>query len=252
MRFIKISIFICLIVLAPSLAWAQGRIYRVAVDTSYPPFVFFDEDKGDMIGFDPDIARAVCAHMQINCLIVPVPFDEIIDAVHAGLVDIGTAGMVYTPERAQKVIFTDQYFRSSNIFLGPAEIFEDASLESLSGAKVAVQIATIQEDYLKKIYGNEINIIAVSGFDDVMAAVRDKIADVGFVDSLPGYHYQKTPKGANLAVLGETVYLNSGARMILTRGLEPLRNRINAALEAIRLDGTYSYISLKYFERNIY
>ncbi|MGL4209453.1 MAG: substrate-binding periplasmic protein [Candidatus Adiutrix sp.] len=231
---------------------ADSRLYRVAVELSYPPFAFVNENTGEMNGFDPDIAAAICDYLNINCEVVGLPFDEIIEAVESGQIDIGCAGMAHTEERATRVIFTERYFRSSSIFLEWPGTFKDATIDSLTGAKVAVQGATTQEAYLQAIYGDAITLVALDSFDEVVALLQDKKVDAAFVDSLPGYHHLKSDDGVDLDLLGEAVHIGSGSRMILTKGLEPLRDRINEAIGHIRLNGTYDTINMKYFDFNIY
>ncbi|MDR1920484.1 MAG: transporter substrate-binding domain-containing protein [Candidatus Adiutrix sp.] len=239
--------------LAASAAAADDRVYKVAVDPDYPPFSYTDEKTGQLSGFDVDIARAVCAKLALNCDIRPVLFDDIIPQVADGRLDIGCAGFAYTEERARRVLFTKKYFRSTNLFIGPPDAFEEVTAETLRGKKAAVQAGTIQEAYLRKTYGQVLAIIPMSGFGEVTEAVKNKTADIGFVDGLPGYSYLKSEEGLELDIVGDPVHLDSAdACMALTPGLEPLRDRINQAIEDLRLSGEYDAINVKYFDFSVY
>lgn len=233
-------------------AWAQGKVYKFAVDTYYPPFSYTDEKTQELSGFDVDIAKAVCTKLGITCEVVAVPFDEIIPMVESGQIDVGCAGIAYTEERAKRVIYTNKYFRSSSLFLELPGTFDGITPETIKGKKVAVQASTNQEDYLKKTFGDTITIIPLKGFDEIIKGVNDKTYDLGFIDGLPGYHYLKSDEGLNLDIVGDPVHLDDGSCMVLRKGEEDFRDRINKAVEDLRLNGVYDSINIKYFEFNVY
>lgn len=248
----KLFIMLAVFAMSASSAWAQDRVYKFAVDADYPPFSYVDEKTGEMSGFDVDIAKAVCAKLNIACEIVPIPFDEIIPQVESGHIDVGSAGFAYTEERAARVIFTDKYFRSSSLFLELPGTFDGVTPETIKGKKVGVQASTNQEEYLRRTYGDSIEIVPLKSFEEIIRGVNDKTLDLGFIDGLPGYHFLKSDEGLNLDIVGDPVHLDDGSRMVLAKGREDLRDRINQAIEALRLSGEYDAINIKYFEFNVY
>lgn len=248
----KMFILLVVFMLTASSAGAQGQVYKFGVDTYYPPFSYTDDKTGALAGFDVDIAQAVCKKMNLACEALAVPFDEIIPQVESGPLDVGCAGIAYTEERAKRVIFTNKYFRSSSLFLELPGAFEGISPETIKGKKVAVQASTNQEDYLRRTYGDTIEIIPVKGFEEIIAGVNDQTFDLGFIDGLPGYHYLKSDQGLNLDIVGDPVHLDDGSCMVLRKGQEALRDRINQAIEGLRLSGEYDAINIKYFDFNVY
>jgi ABC-type amino acid transport substrate-binding protein len=248
----NLLLWLAIFVFTSSAAWAQDKVYKFAVDTYYPPFSYTDEKTGELGGFDVDIAKAVCGKLGIKCEVVAVPFDEIIPQVQSGRLDVGCAGFAYTEERAKLIIYTTKYFRSSSLFLELPGTFDGITPETVNGKKVAVQAGTNQEDYLRRTYGDIIEIVPVKGFDDITKGVSDKTYDLGFIDGLPGYHYLKSDEGLNLDIVGDPVHLDDGSCMVLQKGQEDLRDRINKAIEDLRLSGEYDAINIKYFEFNVY
>ncbi len=249
-RFVFAVLLVLLLIPVP--ARSEDRVFRVAVDTYYPPFSYEDEKTGKMAGFDVDIAQAVCGKLKITCEIVAVPFDEIIPQLETGKLDIGSAGFAYTEERARRILYTNKYFRSSSLFLQLPGTFEDITPETIKGKKVAVQASTNQEDYLRRTYGDSIEVVPVKGFEDIVKEVGDRSADLGFIDGLPGYHYLKSDEGLNLDIVGEPVHLDDGSCMVLPKGSEKLRDQINQAIDDLRLSGEYDAINIKYFDFNVY
>ena len=252
----KYIISLTLLALALTSAWllrAEDRVYKVAVEDNYKPFAYTDQT-GQLRGFDVDVAQAVCGRLRISCEILPLPFNEIIPGVQAGKVDIGAAGFAYTEERATKVIYTNRYYRSSSLFIGlSGHTISDLAPASLQGKKVAVQSATSQEAYLRRAYGDKIQVAPVADLDNVLKAVTDQMADLGFVDGLAIYEHMKSDEGASLDFIGDPVYIDDGSSfMILAKGAEGLRDRINRAIDEIRANGEYDRINNKYFDFNVY
>lgn len=232
---------------------AEDRVYKVAVEDNYKPFAYTDQS-GRLSGFDVDVAQTVCGRLRITCEILPLPFNEIIPGVQAGKVDIGTAGFAYTEERATRVIFTNRYYRSSSLFIGlTGHAIGDLAPASLQGKKVAVQSDTSQESYLRRAYGDKIQVAPVADLDNVLKAVTDQTADLGFADGLAVYEHMKSDDGAALDFIGDPVYIDDGSSfMILAKGAEDLRDKINQAIDEIRASGEYDRINNKYFDFNVY
>ena len=53
--------------------------YKVGIEGAYPPFNNKNAS-GEVVGFDPDIAMALCAKMKAECEIVTSDWDGIIPA----------------------------------------------------------------------------------------------------------------------------------------------------------------------------
>lgn len=228
---------------------------RIAMDVPYHPFAFIDKDTGELTGFDVELAKALCQEMQRECTFVDLPFDAIIPSIEAGKVDIGFAGMAKTEERLKHVIFTDKYYRSSCIFVVPADSPHLKAALSLTGKTVICQSGTIQEDYLK----NELKlpqeqIISVETSEEVFAGMKNKKADMAFIDGVSGYYYLSTEEGSFLEIIGEPVIMpeNGSGYIVLHPSLTSVRDAFNAALATLLKNGVYHAINRRYFSFNIY
>jgi len=82
----------------------------MGTNADFPPFEFIEY--GEIVGLDPDIARAIGDLLGYEIEILDMDFAGIILAVQAGSVDFGMAGMTITEERRQHVDFTQGYFLS--------------------------------------------------------------------------------------------------------------------------------------------
>lgn len=94
---------------------SRGKV-RVAVTTGSPPFAFIDQ-KGEVVGFDIDIARLIAKSMfnDPNAIeLVRTSFDARWATVNTGRADFGIMITTIYPERALRVAFTEAYVDSGN------------------------------------------------------------------------------------------------------------------------------------------
>ncbi|MDR1079568.1 MAG: transporter substrate-binding domain-containing protein [Deltaproteobacteria bacterium] len=236
-------------------ALAQGldrsRVYRVAVDESYPPFSFMDKS-GRLTGFDAEISRALCAEMRVQCDVRGYPFADILPGVASGAIDVGGAGFAMTDERVGMVDFTDKYFRSTSIFIQYGSALTGSSPEAMAGKRIAVQKDTIQETYLRENYPRIASLSTFEDFEGVVGALRSGICDAAMVDGLPGFTFVKSDGGEGFDIAGDPLPLETVARMIVSKDLPALREEMNAAIQRIRANGVYDEINRKYFSFNVY
>jgi polar amino acid transport system substrate-binding protein len=107
-------VLMCLAVLAVAFAGctasdAPSAEYTVGIDVPYPPFSYIDE-QGNPTGFDVDSMKWIAADQGFEVEFQQVAWDGIIPALQAGKIDIIYSGMTITPERAEKVSFSNPYW----------------------------------------------------------------------------------------------------------------------------------------------
>ncbi|TIP94513.1 MAG: transporter substrate-binding domain-containing protein, partial [Mesorhizobium sp.] len=132
-------------------AQAQEKL-KIATEGAYPPFNTITAD-GKLVGFDIDIANALCAQMKVECELVTQDWDGMIPALQARKFDAIIASMSITEERKKQVSFTNKYYTTplSLVALKDSDI---ASTEpaALAGKTVGAQASTTQADYAQDVY----------------------------------------------------------------------------------------------------
>ena len=80
----------------------------IGTEGAYPPFNNLTSD-GQLVGFDVDIAKALCEEAKFDCTFVTQDWDGIIPALLANKFDVIIGGMSVTPKRMLTVNFTIPY-----------------------------------------------------------------------------------------------------------------------------------------------
>lgn len=117
----------------------------------YAPFTSKDAS-GVWVGWEVDFMNALCAEIGEKCAIEEVAWDGIIPALQAKKFDAIMSSMSITPERAKTISFTDMYYNSAAVIIGPKNDDKDFSPEHLSGKNVGVQVSTTHSAYIDKYY----------------------------------------------------------------------------------------------------
>ena len=222
----------------------------------YPPFTSPDA-AGNWVGWEVDFMVAICKQAELDCVITPTAWDGIIPALTSGQIDVIMSSMSITAERAKTIDFSDKYYNTPAMVMVAADSAITPDAAGLTGKIVGVQISTTHEAYTQKYFGpvaSEVKIyqtqdeanqdLAAGRLDAVMA---DSIALQAFLDSDAG---KACCKSAGM-VANDPEILGAGVGFGLRQG-DPLKDKLNAAIAAIRADGTYAAITANYFAFDVY
>jgi len=229
-------------------AQAQEKL-RIGTEGAYPPFNQIDPD-GKVIGFDIDIAAALCNQMQVECEFVTQDWDGIIPGLMAKKYDAIVASMSITEERLKAVAFTDPYYSNKLQYVAPKGSKVDPN--NLKGKSVGAQRATISASYLEDNLKDDVNIKLYDTQENAYLDLESGRTDVVLADMLVTYEWLQKGAGEKFAFIGEPVNIDDSIGIAVRKGDEELLKRLNEALAAIVADGTYAKINAKYFPFSIY
>lgn len=229
---------------------------RIGTEGAYPPFNYTD-NTGNLVGFDVDIAKALCAAMEVECTFVVQDWDGIIPGLLAKKYDAIIASMSITEERKKAVAFTDKYYNTPAMFVAPEGANIDITKEGLAGKSVAVQRATIHENFLRDNFGDVVDVRAYATQDEanmdlvagrVDLVLADSVAlDDGFLSTDAGNGFAFTGPG-----FSDPRWFGDGVGIAIRKGDDELVEVFNKAIAKIRSDGTYKTINDSYFEFDAY
>ena len=237
-----------LILLATGSAGAAGTL-RVATSADYPPFNYFDEE-GRLAGFDIDIARTLCAEMEVQCLFIQREWALLIPALLAGEFDAIAASMSITEKRRRIVGFTDHYYRNASQFVTSKG--SDFDPKWPEGNTIGAVRATIASDWLEENVAGIATVRLYRGQSELLQALVNGHVDAIFGDILGLYAWLSTIGGATFRFTGEGIRLDEGIGIAVRHQDEALRLRLNGALRALITNGIYRRINARYFPFSIH
>ena len=234
---------------------AAGDELRVGVEGAYPPFSWKEAD-GSLKGFDIDVAHAICAKMGRECALVEQDWDGMIPALLARKYDAIIASMSITEERKKRVDFTAKYYNTPAMFVVAEGAGLDISPAGLAGKAVGVQRGTTHQCFMEKIFP-DVDLRLYATQEEVFLDLAAGRLDAQFSDSLQADEgFLKTDAGKGYAFAGGAQHdlecHGEGAGIAVRKGEGELLDALNAAIVAIREDGTYKAINDKYFDFDVY
>ena len=231
-----------------------GKDLKIGTEGAYPPFNIMNAD-GKLVGFDIDIAKALCDEMKVKCEFVNQDWDGIIPALHAGKFDAIIASMSITPERKEKVDFTDKYYNTPPAIAVPKDTdIKGVTQEDLAGKTIGVAPRRPTPTTPRRPFtDSEIKIYPTS---------QEYKLDLANGRSTPRRRRQscstwlETPDGACCKILGadhsRPEIHGPGAGIGVRKDDTELEDKFNAAIDAIRANGNYKEINDKYFKFDVY
>ncbi len=239
----------CLLALIPPVR-ADEQPLRMGVEGAYPPFNYVDA-AGKVEGFDVEIGEALCARLARRCEWVVVPWDGLIPALQAGKFDVLMSSMTITAERRKQVLFTKPYYFSYGMMIaarGSGLVF---SVEGLKGHTVGVQGATTHEAWLRDRFGDAIELHAYPSSDDMFLDFQNGRLDAVFAEAPAMVPWMEKNGGvAAYEQIGDNVTdpaLGTEIGVAVRKDDTALAGRLDAGLDAIIADDTFSTIAKKYF-----
>jgi ABC-type amino acid transport substrate-binding protein len=119
-----------------------------------PPYGYEDEEaEGGVTGEAPELAREVFGRLDIEVRDYTVTeFGALIDGLNAGRMDVISAGMFITPDRAENALFANPDYCATTAFAveeGNPEDLSDFQSAIDAGVTVGVVEGTVEQDALE-------------------------------------------------------------------------------------------------------
>lgn len=146
---------------------------RVGMDPTYMPFQMTNK-RGDIIGFEVDILKAMAKSMGVKFEAVSTAYDGIIPALLTDKFDIIGSGMTLTQERNLRLNFSEPFIVVGQTLLIRKELAgEIKSYKDLNNEKYRLtsKLGTTGEMVSKKLIGKA----KYHGYDNEQEAVMDVV-----------------------------------------------------------------------------
>ena len=218
----------------------------VASDIAYPPFEF--ERNGEPTGFDIELMDEIGRRANLAPEYQNVTFDGIINGLQNNQYDLAISAMTITPERAERIDFSDPYFNADQSLLVPSDAGV-GSVEDLGDATVGVQLGTTGEIQAKEFADEgtiQGEVRTYDTIEDAFAALGNGQIDAIINDLVVN---QDEIKGSDGALeIAQVIPTGEQYGIAFPKDSE-LVGPVNRALQEIKDDGTYAEIYEKWIGR---
>ena len=215
-------------------AFAQD-VVRIGTEGAYPPWNYID-DNGEVAGFERELGDELCARAGLTCEWVVNDWDSIIPNLVSSNYDVIMAGMSITDEREEVIDFTQGYTQPD-----PSSYVAVSADVDVSGGVIAAQTNTIQAAYVTENGGT---LVEFATPEETIAAVKSGeadavLADKSYLDPIVA------ESGGEMVEVG-TVLIGGGVGMGLRESDAELKATFDAAIQAMKDDGTLNTMIAKY------
>jgi polar amino acid transport system substrate-binding protein len=226
--------------------------FILGLDDSFPPMGFTD-DNGDIVGFDVDLAKAVCEKLGVELVLQPIEWDAKEQELSTKNIDCIWNGFSVTPERQENLTMSESYM-TNNISLVVMNGSSITSMADMAGKKLALQSGSSAEEVLNSEDNTAFkdSLGQVNPFSDYVTALMDletSNSDAVLMDSVVA-DYMITDGGKDYVVLDETLLADQYA-IGFRKGDEALCDAVENALKKLKEDGTIAEISTKWFGSDV-
>lgn len=223
-----------------------GRRVIVALENGYVPFSYVRTDNRQAVGWDYEAIDELGRRLNFKPDYREIAWDSLIQGVATGQFDLAGDGITITPERAQIVDYSTAYLTIRQRMLVRAEEKRFDSIKSfaaVSETRMGAQKGNTNYGVSEALVGPG-RVVAYDGFGELVQALLQGNVDAVLVDDITGYGFVRlNPTKLHLTA---DALKEEELGFIFPRG-SSLREPVNAALAAMRADGTLERINARWF-----
>ena len=156
-----------------------NNVLLLVTTTDTRPYSYCDDETGEIVGLEIDIARAAAAKLGCKLEIRKEKFPNLLTMVSAGEADMAASGITITEGRLQTVDFTVPYATEGGMFLYRAGE-EMPTMIRAEKMRIGTMDASTYDFYLTS---HGLDPVRYGSYVDAMDDLRAKRLDAMFFDS---------------------------------------------------------------------
>jgi glutamine transport system substrate-binding protein len=224
----------------------EKKKLRVVTDAAYAPFEY--QDKGEIVGFDIDLIKAVAKEAGYEIDIAHTGWDPIFVELEKKIADIGISSITINDDRKKTYDFSVPYFLSTNKIMVP-EGSDIKSAEDLKDKTVAVQNATTGQEAVEGLLGK--NSSQIKKFENNNLAILELKAggaDAVVADNTVIEEYAKNnPNDKFIIIEDKDAFAQEFYGLMFSKGSK-IKADFDKALNEVFDNGTYAEIYKEWFK----
>jgi len=237
---------------------SQFERIRFLTTNDFPPFNFLD-GMGRPAGFHVDLARAICAELDIAdiCQIQVIPWEELETALEARQGEAIIAGLAVTAETRERLSFTRPYLRfPARFVVQRGSTLTEPLHQTLNDRRVGVQEGSAHEAMLRD-YFRDARPVTYARQSWMMRDLREGKIDAVFGDGVRLSFWLGGPETENCCRFAggpylSTEFLGVGLAIATNRQNEELARAFDYALREISVNGRFAELYLRHFPIGFY
>lgn len=222
----------------------------LGLDDSFPP-MGFNNEKGEIVGFDIDLATEVCARLGVELVLQPIDWSTKETLLENGNIDCIWNGMSITPARKESMCMTPAYLNNRIVILTK----KDSGIQEakdLAGKYVAVQsgsfaeeVLTLEEYGYSELYASLAEVTTEADYLYAIMNLQNGMVDAVLIDEVVAQY--------KLTQLGDDSLVCTGSLCDDLYGIgfrkadEALEKAVYDTLIEMAKDGKAAEISNKWF-----
>ena len=266
------AFFVALLLLSPVAALAQALPYHVdpsareivpdlgpvpsirfLTTADFPPFNYRDES-GELIGFNVDLAQALCADLKLACTIQAWPWEQASKALEDNQGDALIAGLALTPENGALFDFSQVYLMLPGRFVTRSDAAKGFDPASLAGKTVAARQGSTHAEFIRR-YLPDARLVEFATEPAALDALAADKADAYFGDAMRASFWLNDHLDC-CDFAGEAYFrpdlFGEGLAVAIPAGHDAVRLAIDYGLNRLKRSGVFDELYLRWFPVSFY
>lgn len=224
---------------------ARGELL-IGLDDTFAPMGFRDENE-TLVGFDIDLANAVCKQLGVKATFVPIDWNAKEMELAVGNIDCIWNGMSATAERKESMSLSQNYL-NNKIIIMTNEGVSITSKQDLANCNISVQAGSaafeaLQADEIYSVVKDK--TVEFPTYDEAILDMLAGRSDVMIIDEVFGNY--KNSKLDKKFLVSEVDFGDDLYAIGFRKGDTDLTNAVNNALSELVKDGSAKAISEVWF-----
>lgn len=236
----------------PNLAAVPAIRFLTTAD--FPPFNYRDEATGELIGFNVDLARSLCAELDIACTIQAWPWDQAARALEDKQGDALIAGLALSPENGERFDFSSIYLALPARFV--TRVADAAGFDPgmLAGKTVAVRGGSTHAEFVRR-YVAGARLSEFNSEFEALDALEKGSVDAYFGDALrASFWLNENVTCCDFA--GDPYFrpdlFGEGFAVAVPAGSDAVRQALDYGLVRLKRSGVMDELYLRWFPVSFY
>ncbi|MBO0448055.1 amino acid ABC transporter substrate-binding protein [Enterococcus sp. MJM12] len=227
----------------------------MGLDDTFVPMGFKDK-KGNLVGFDIDLAKAVFKETGQKVKFQSIDWSMKETELDNGTIDVIWNGYSKTAEREKKVLFSDTYMENDQVLVTPKKskltAFKDMKGKILGAQEGSsgYDLFTKQPEVLKDIVADN-DAVLYASFNEAFIDLENGRIDGLLIDKVYADYYLTQKKQMDDYNIIKGPFENEDYAIGVRKNDQALVEKINTALKTLKDNGEFKKISEKWFGEDV-